>query len=240
MRSTTFYNELKSFCQHVYKTPTQDLAGWVYQEQATSKDGLFVAIYTKGSDTAFVIRGTESIPDVISDIGMYLRKYTSQFNSAYIYYLKVKAKYENIVFTGHSLGGSIAQYLGNQVGNMTVTFEAYGVGQLYKTHYTNNIINYGNLYDPVFLLSLSNQLGACYITDVGNPKISLKWHFLESSGDISTAVPLKDDALNMRLRKFLAILAKDLSKITLQTTLQVLSYFVDSLFNRVDKRIEIH
>ena len=187
-----FYNELKALCQNVYHSPTQDVNGWKYQEQASSKDGLFVAIYTKGNDTAFVIRGTEDFQDVKTDFLLSIKCGKSQFNSAYIYYLKMKAKYNNIIFIGHSLGGSIAQYLGTTTGLETVTFEAYGVGYMFSVNHKENIINYGNLFDPIFGYSIINQIGKIMVTIPDKPIVLMRWHKLENSGDLSTAKELKE------------------------------------------------
>lgn len=193
MRSGQFYDELQHLCKIVYDCPKQNYKQWVYQEQACCKDGLFVAIYTNNENTAFVIRGTEDIQDVKTDLNMWLHKFNSQFSSAFIYYIKIRNKYKNIIFTGHSLGGSIAQYLGTTCGNETITFQAYGIANNYDKKHVNNIINFGNLYDPVFISNFKNHVGNNYIMPIQASNISFKYHFLDTCGHASQAKQIDFD-----------------------------------------------
>lgn len=187
MRNGSFYDDLLVLCKNIYSKPKQDYKEWKYQEQAFSKDGLFVAIYSNEKDTVFVIRGTEDKTDLKTDLFMKLHLDNSQFQSAFTYYLKIKAKYKNIIFTGHSLGGSIAQYLGTITGNETITYEAYGVADNYKPKHTNNIINFGNLYDPIFIVNFKNHIGRNYIMPINASEKSMYWHLLENCGKPSQA-----------------------------------------------------
>lgn len=193
MRNGSLYDDLLVLCKNIYSKPKQDYKEWKYQEQAFSKDGLFVAIYSNEKDTVFAIRGTEDFNDVKTDFKMKLHLDNSQFQSAFIYYLKIKPKYRNIIFTGHSLGGSIAQYLGTITGNETVTYEAYGVADNYKPKYTSNIINFGNLYNPFFIVNFKNHIGKNYIMPVKASEKSIYWHFLENCGKPSQAKQINYD-----------------------------------------------
>lgn len=193
MRDGSFYDELLELNKQVYHNPKKDYKNWLYQGEAYSKDGLFIALYSNGKETAFVIRGTEDLEDLKTDLRMKLHQYNSQFDSAFIYYCKIRAKNPNLIFTGHSLGGSIAQYLGTLTGIETITFEAYGIADNYRTKHTNNIINFGNLCDPVFILNYQNHIGKCLIMPIKATEKSFKWHLLENCGKPSQA---KEISLN--------------------------------------------
>ena len=101
---------------------------------------------------------------------------------------------KEFIFTGHSLGGSDAVYLGSKTGERTVTFNAYGIKNfLGKDIYTENITNYGNPKDPIFMKELKNQVGKIkYVfTSMNfksNVKSSYSFHYLENMGDVNMAV----------------------------------------------------
>ena len=60
----------------------------------------------------------------------------------------------NIILTGHSLGGSIAQALGAETGEETVTFSAYGINNTYSPtfRYSNNIIKSSKNLETIFFI----------------------------------------------------------------------------------------
>ena len=67
---------------------------------------------------------------------------------------------ENVILTGHSLGGSEAQILGAKYGVETVTFAAYGTKYLsgMEINYTDNITNYGNAQDGVYVMNITKEV----------------------------------------------------------------------------------
>ena len=98
--------------------------------------------------------------------------------------------------------------MSNETGNETVTFNAYGVGDLVKGHVRENlnIRNYGNVDDTVFNLNLRNQLGKSYIIGYGKgndyvtksnkgnyiPGLNpITHHFIEKMGKLEDAVEYK-------------------------------------------------
>ena len=72
---------------------------------------------------------------------------------------------ERIILAGHSLGGSITQYICSKNNLQGVTFNAYGIGHLIPKGtniYEDNIINYCNPKDIVANSNAINLLGECF------------------------------------------------------------------------------
>jgi len=64
------------------------------------------------------------------------------------------------IATGYSLGASTAVYIGNKYGDRTVAFCPYGIGNIVNIrNNTDNITNYGNPNDPVFMENYSWHIG---------------------------------------------------------------------------------
>ena len=72
---------------------------------------------------------------------------------------------------GHSLGGSLAQLIGIETGENTVTYGAYGVGDIIKINNLqfDNITNYGNINDPIYISNISSQVGNTYVMNNFKP-----------------------------------------------------------------------
>lgn len=127
---------------------------------------------------------------------MGLKKLPSQFYDAENFYFDVqnrlrdKVKDYTFKFTGHSLGGSLAQLIGAKHGNETVTFNAYGIENIENidVNFSNNIVNYGNNNDLIY--NLGEHVGKTIniATDkkpIINTKYRLKkYHLIEDMGDI--------------------------------------------------------
>lgn len=138
------------------------------------------------------------------------------------FYQETKDAFPNqtVMLTGHSLGGSLAQIVGSETGEQTVTFNAYGTGGIIQDPtYTDNITNYGNPNDPIFLSNVDNQIGKTYLTNVldtqnngdlvaqknsdwsYNEDLNPENHNLDKMGDLSKSVeydkntPLGDSIL---------------------------------------------
>ena len=96
------------------------------------------------------------------------KKFPEQANSALQTYYNIRQQYPNaeIILTGHSLGGSLAQIVGALYDVETVTFNAYGTKEVIKTNqtiYPDKITNYINLNDyEVIIENTENQIGTCY------------------------------------------------------------------------------
>lgn len=169
-RNLTFDNEMKALSLGVYKDNKNSIPkDWFrFSERDNESTGFHAETFYKKGTVVISIRGTDltSSQDLSNDFGMWKNhKIPSQYVDAINYYNEIQKMFprSKIVFTGHSLGGSLAQLMGNLTGNETVTFNAYGVGNLLNgnINYENskNIRNYGNINDLVFMMNFDNQLG---------------------------------------------------------------------------------
>lgn len=169
-KNLTFDNEMKSLSLGVYKDNKNPIPkDWVrFSERDNESTGFHAETFYKKGTVVISMRGTDpfSYQDIIlNDMAMGTNNLPIQYIDAINYYNEIQQTFPNskIVFTGHSLGGSLAQLMGNLTGNEAVTFNAYGVGNLLNgnINYENskNIRNYGNINDLVFMMNFDNQLG---------------------------------------------------------------------------------
>ena len=79
-----------------------------------TKTGFEACVISDGEQVIISFCGSNSFPDYINDISMGIKKLPAQTNDALNLYKKVKEEYPNseIILTGHSLGGSLAQIVG--------------------------------------------------------------------------------------------------------------------------------
>lgn len=169
-KNLTFDNEMKALSLGVYKENKNSIPkDWVrFSERDNESTGFHAETFYKKGTVVISMRGTDpfSYQDIIlNDMAMGTNNLPIQYIDAINYYNEIQQTFPNskIVFTGHSLGGSLAQLMGNLTGNEAVTFNAYGVGNLLNgnINYENskNIRNYGNINDLVFMMNFDNQLG---------------------------------------------------------------------------------
>ncbi len=96
------------------------------QRASGSLNGFQGAIFTKGGTTVVAFRGTAQGMDVVADL-----KLGTGMNSTYFdlgEQFASRATGANVIVTGHSLGGAIAQVVANRGGYIMATFNAPGVG----------------------------------------------------------------------------------------------------------------
>ena len=168
MKSGSYIDSLNELNQSLYKG-LNDYKDFKAVDSYSDNTGLYIGIFQNKSDTIFAVRGTdvlsgieEFLKDSEADKTLFERNIPKQLDSAEKYFNSNKDKYANIIFTGYSLGGSIAQILGNRYGNETYTFEAFATGSFESQKHSGNIHNFGNLNDPIFKADLKNHIGNVY------------------------------------------------------------------------------
>ena len=217
--TTNFDNEMKALSQGVYKGNEKSIPkDWIKVSEFDKKSGFHGEAFCKNGKVVIAMRGTdEVVNDLIKeDIGhLAMKKLPNQYVDAQKFYEKVRKEFPNqeIIFTGHSLGGSLAQLMSNKTGDETVTFNAYGVRDILQGNVRDNldnIRNYGHVDDTIYNTNLRNQLGKTYMIGYGkgNEYITkspdgdylggtklLKHHFIETMGDLDDAVEYKPNRL---------------------------------------------
>lgn len=154
-----------------------------------SNTGFYADILVDKNDVIIACRGTEltSLKDLKNDIDMLRGQIPEQAINALYLLNKVEEKYgsADITITGHSLGGSVSQIVGALRDVDAVTFNAYGVKNLF-TDSNNlndaNIINYINEFDPVAMINAKNHVGDTY--SVKQDKYGFS-HAIENMGDLT-------------------------------------------------------
>lgn len=219
IETTKFDNEIKALAQGVYKGNEKSIPkDWIKVSEFDKKSGFHGEAFYKDGKVVIAMRGTDEFVNdfVKEDIGhLAMKKLPNQYADAQKFYEKVKKDFPNqeIIFTGHSLGGSLAQLMSNKTGHQTVTFNAYGVRDILQGNVRDNldnIRNYGNVDDSTYNVNLRNQLGKTYIIGYGknseyitkSPEGDylggtkpLKRHFTETMGNLEDAVEYKPSYL---------------------------------------------
>lgn len=218
MTKFNLHNDCKILSECVYKDNKPKIINeWKYICSSQSTNGFYSEIYRKGNDIIIVFKGTDLSRGIINfakdsddDIKMAtMHLLPGQLKSARRVFNDYSRMYPdaNIILTGHSLGGSIAQALGAETGAETVTFSAYGIGHTYSPtfKYTKNITNYGNAQDSIFVGNIDKQLGKIMILNANinsssltrgiTPNYSCDFnpHYIQNLGDLSKGVEYKKE-----------------------------------------------
>lgn len=113
----------------------------------------------------------------------------AQATDAIDFHDKVKRENPNmeVAVTGHSLGGSLAEIVSGIRGTLAVSFNAYGVRDMFKSGTKlkeDNIVNYVNEQDGITMVNGENHIGEIYSApNLGNSKSAC--HSLEGMGSLS-------------------------------------------------------
>ena len=214
--SYRLHEDCKILTSNVYNSNKKNVDNWQYSRSWYAQNGFHADVYKKQNNIMLVFRGTdlnnglvEGAKDMFANVQIVMRKFPNQLNHArnlYKYY-KQNENNSKIILTGHSLGGSIAQALGAETGAETVTFAAYGIANTHSPSfkYTNNITNYGNSQDPVFVGNIDAQLGktillntnieANQLTKTHQKSYSINFnpHYMQNFGDLSNGIEYKKE-----------------------------------------------
>ena len=220
MNNIKEHKELQELSKYVYKEKESKLpTGWLSIKPYENKDtGFYAEAFYKNDKVVIAIRGTdmergnfEKAKDISADSRLAIMKHIpAQYSDAEKFYSEIKKTFPNqeIIFTGHSLGGSLSQLMSNYTGCKAVTFNAYGVKSILKGNVSKAdedlITNYGHKNDFVFISNIDDQLGKTYITKDSNSKNDFykqtkfttenafrKYHNIQSMGDISNVSEYK-------------------------------------------------
>lgn len=218
---TKYHEILKQASIYVYHNRNAQLpAGYRVIDKAENKrNGFYAEAYSNGKDTIIAYRGTDDGHDGKVDHYMVRSQLPTQCIDAVRFHDKVARDNPNsdITDTGHSLGGSNAAIVSAIRGTTAVTFNAYGVRDMF-TSYTrlkeDNIVNYVNEMDGATMVNGHNHLGEIYsVPNVAENSILYKinCHNAEGMGDLSqrtqkTPAEIKDKAERIHPN---AIKAKD-------------------------------
>lgn len=95
---------------------------------STIGDAFQGAIFARGGEIITAFKGTSQKRDLIADVKLALGMNTYQYSDACEFVKKHIGHAGNVYVVGHSLGGAIAQVVGNRLRKRFVTFNAPGVG----------------------------------------------------------------------------------------------------------------
>ena len=193
-QDTKYHEVLKQASIYSYHKPgNYPPAGYrVIDFNENKNTGFYADVLSNGNDIIIAYRGTESGQDLRNDVAMAKSKIPAQATDAIRIYDKVKREHPNanITVTGHSLGGSLAEIVSGIRGNLAVTFNAYGVGDMFKNKNAlkeDNVVNYVNEYDAVSMVNGQNHIGEIFaVSKKTNGFIDN--HRAENIGDLSKRV----------------------------------------------------
>lgn len=124
-------------------------SGWScsrFRRASGSLSGFQGAIFKKSGETVVAFRGTAQAMDVVADLKLGTGMNTTYFDLGQQF--ASFASGPNVIVTGHSLGGAIAQVVANRGGYRMATFNAPGVGVIASRNMlrSNPLMNVVRLY----------------------------------------------------------------------------------------------
>lgn len=131
------YNDNDAVTQEMNQTVSTN--GWTAKSFPPGSSGFQAGVFSRGGDTVVAFRGTvpSNTGDLLADLKLGMGMNTSHFAQGEAVLSQLKG--QNVTLTGHSLGGAIAQIVGNRARLPFVTFNAPGVAVLASRNiYTAN------------------------------------------------------------------------------------------------------
>ena len=185
-----YHEKLKQASIYVYHGGNAQLPlGYrVIDKAENTENGFYAEAYSNGKDIIIAYRGTDDWQDRMVDFDMVRSQLPNQCIDAVRFYDKVANNNKNsdITVTGHSLGGSNAEIVSAIRGTVAVTFNAYGVRDMFKPYTRlkeDNIVNYVNEWDPFAMFNAENNLGEMYAVQNIAKNLS-RTHYCEAMGPL--------------------------------------------------------
>lgn len=210
------HEKYKELSRHIYNidkesAPKGTIPLYVHENKKT---GFFGCAYKYEDRIVVVFRGTEGLnkDDLKTDLRMLGNRIPPQVTDAITFTQQIKKVMKKdypgykLDLSGHSLGGSLSQYVHVLVEgvNKTVTFHPYGTSDtlekyLFKNKPANpvdNITNYCDKNDKISgIFSKHTQIGKCYEVGIKDEakksKDVFKNHKIENLKPLSTRVEFK-------------------------------------------------
>jgi hypothetical protein len=155
------------------------VAGWTRESFRSSGSGLYNAfqgaVFKNGPDVVFTFKGTSQKRDVVADAKLAAGMNTEQYSDACDYFDKyVMTKGNKVSACGHSLGGAIAQIVGNRKNIPFVTFNAPGVGLFAKPNSDSTIGKIGEGLGLIVNPGTYLRVGGAVLSSVRHPQQALQ------------------------------------------------------------------
>lgn len=103
-----FDNKMKALSIGVYKGNEKSIPkDWIKVSEYDKNSGFQGEAFYKNVKIVIAMRGTDDKDDLVNDIDMVMKKLPNQYVAAQKFYEKIRKDFppQEIVFTGHSLGG---------------------------------------------------------------------------------------------------------------------------------------